>query len=696
MKFVSVVRPFVVFTFFSSVLLGTSAVSVADVEKSQHLGKKVEEFTLSSHRGRSWSLSEFQDKKAVALIFLGTECPLAKLYGPRLAELYKKYEPRGVAVIGINSNTQDSVTEIAAFVDRYGIQFPMLKDLGNQVADQLEAERTPEVFLLDQDHIVRYHGRIDDQYGVGYARDRFERQDLAEAIDELLAGKPVSQPSTPAVGCVIGRVKEQVPTGDITYSNQISRIFNKRCVECHRDGEIAPFSLTSYDDVIGWEDTILEVIDQNRMPPWYANPDHGEFANDARLDNEEKELIAKWVENGMPEGDASMLPSPPEFAEGWRITKPDQVFYMRDQPFTVPAQGVVDYKHFVVDPGWDEDVYIQAAEARPGNTSVVHHILVYVLPDGVNEPDLRTVLVGYAPGSTPEQLTDGAAIKVPAGSRLLFQMHYTPNGYEQDDRSYIGVRFIDKAKVKKLVNGRLAINTRFRIPPHAAHHEVTASYQFKRDELLRTMTPHMHLRGKAFRYEASYPDGTKEILLDVPNYDFNWQLDYKLKEPKLMPKGTLLQCTAVFDNSEDNLTNPDPNKPVQWGDQSNEEMMIGFFDTLPVSDGLDDEQSRKSVNVAIDPTGTWAWQRAIGDRDKTDRLVLKLEGDRLTGHVLADGRQREIQDAVVRGDQLSFSIDAGRITLEFAATVKEEALDGTIKVSVFGQGREYPWIAKPE
>ena len=248
------------------------------------------DFKLRSHEGREWSSDEFQDKELVVVAFLGTECPLVKLYGPRLQKLSDEFGDR-VAVIGLNANTQDSMTEMTAYAERHGIKFPLLKDLGNKVADQFKAERTPEVFLLDQDRQVRYHGQIDDQYGVGIIRDNAEQEYLKDAIEQLLANKEVTTAETEVIGCHIGRVNKTEPSGDITYSNQIVRIFNKRCVECHRDGELAPFTLTSYEDVLGWEDTICEVIADNRMPPWFANPEHGKFRNDCRLSEEEKELV---------------------------------------------------------------------------------------------------------------------------------------------------------------------------------------------------------------------------------------------------------------------------------------------------------------------------------------------------------------------------------------------------------------------
>ena len=251
------------------------------------------DFKLRSHEGREWSSDEFAETELVVVAFLGTECPLVKLYGPKLQELQDKYGEK-IAVIGINSNTQDSMTEMTAFANRHNIKYPMLKDVGNVIADQFEAERTPQVFLLDADRKIRYQGRFDDQYSVGEVRDKASKHFLRNAIEEIMEGEEVSVSETEVVGCHIGRVQKTEPTGDITYAKHIAPLFNARCVECHRDGELAPFPLTTYDDIIGWEETICEVIEDNRMPPWFANPEHGEFKNDCRLSEEKK----TWSSSG--------------------------------------------------------------------------------------------------------------------------------------------------------------------------------------------------------------------------------------------------------------------------------------------------------------------------------------------------------------------------------------------------------------
>lgn len=556
-------------------------------EQASRIGRKIENFELHDYRGKQRSLDEFRDSKFVVVAFVGVECPLAKLYAPRLQELSKEFADKGVSFIAIDSNRQDSLTEIGAYARIHSVEFPVLKDTNNVVADAFDAVRTPEVFVLDQERVVRYWGRIDDQYGfgsgAGYAKPQIRRRDLAVALEELLAGKPVSQASIEAGGCFIGRVSEVKPHGDVTYTNQIARLMQSRCVECHRPGEIAPFSLTDYQEVVGWAETMVEVVDQNRMPPWFANPEVGHFQNDVRLTAQEKSDLHEWVKNGCPEGDPAELPEPRQFTEGWQMEKPDAVVYMSEKPYTVQAEGVVEYQYFTVDPGWTEGKWIQAAEARPGNRSVVHHIIVFVQPP--RDPSQKGrgsrrgggSVGGYAPGEGYRLHPEGVAQYVPAGSKFIFQMHYTPNGSEQQDHSYIGFKFADPTKVKRTARGVAALNNSFEIPPGEGNHEVKSRYRFRRDTLVSWFLPHMHLRGKSFKYEAKYPDGTSEVLLDVPRYDFNWQLRYELAEPKLMPKGTVVYCTAHFDNSEDNLANPDPTETVRWGDQTFEEMMIGFM-----------------------------------------------------------------------------------------------------------------------
>jgi peroxiredoxin len=595
-------------------------------ETKSTIGKKIDGFKLRDYRGAERSLADFADRKAVVVAFVGTECPLAKLYGPRLAELAKAYEPKGVTFIGINSNQQDSITAIAAYAKAAGTTFPILKDVGNVVADQFGALRTPEVFVLDGQRVIRYRGRIDDQYGIGYVRPKVEHRYLSNALDEILAGKQVSVASTETPGCFIGRLQRETAKGEITYTKHIAPILQNRCVECHRPGQIAPFVLTTYDEVIGWTDTIEEVLREGRMPPWHADPKYGTFANDARVPSAEKELIFQWIKNGAPKGDPRDMPKPVALADGWRIPKPDVVITI-PKPFPVPAQGEVYYQFFAVDAGFTEDKWVKAVEVRPGCQSVVHHILVFVqAPDGGTDKygGFAANWIGaIAPGGRPQVFPEGTAKLVPAGSRFLFQIHYTPNGAPQLDQSCMGMVFADPKTVKKQISTEMAANGRFAIPPHDPNYKIEATHTLKEDSLLLEMMPHTHLRGKAFRYEAFYPNGDHEILLDLPRYDFNWQNTYTLADHKLLPKGTKLHCTAYYDNSKDNPSNPDPEATVRWGDQTWDEMMIGYFNAMPAQQDLqkDTRPAPKTVAKATVPLDGDLRQKAARALDSDEAFA---------------------------------------------------------------------------
>lgn len=567
-------------------VLTMTAPSAFAADSSSLVGRKVSAFTAKDFRGRTHSLDDYSGSQVIVLAFLGTECPLAKLYGPRLASISKKYADKGVAILGVNSNRHDSITEISAYARIHEIGFPILKDLDNRIADQVGATRTPEILILDQKRIVRYHGRVDDQYGVGYIRDEPEQSFVTNAIDDLLASRSVKTASTEVVGCFIGRMRKPNPNSEVTFSNQIARILNKHCVECHREGEIAPFTLTSYDEVVGWGKTMVEVIDDRRMPPWHADPKHGEFLNARIMTDEEKSLIKQWVDAGCPEGDRSQLPEPPTYTNGWQLpSKPDLVVNMRDQPFEVPAEGTVKYQYFQTDPGFEKDTWVKAAELQPGNRAVVHHILVFVRPPKGRSKGMGSTigefLAAYVPGHRAPHYPKGMAKLIPAGSKLAFQLHYTPIGTPQKDLSRLGLVFAEPdEQIEQVVVTQQASNHRgLVIPPHADNHRVEARSQTAPSDVeILAFMPHMHLRGKSFSYAAHYPDGRKKMLLDVPQYDFNWQTAYRVAKPVPLPKGAYLQCVAHFDNSENNLSNPDPTQTVRWGDQTWNEMMIGYFD----------------------------------------------------------------------------------------------------------------------
>jgi hypothetical protein len=557
-------------------------------------------FRLPTTEGNVVEFAAGSPSDLTVVCFLGTECPLARMYGRRLAGFVSAPEAKGVRFIGINSNQQDSMDELESYAAEYGIEFPMAKDYGNQVADRYGVERTPEVFLLNGDLEVLYRGRLDDQYLPGQTRPEPLREDLRIALREAAAGLPVSVPRTEPNGCLVGRVRRPDADSHITFTKQVSRILNEHCVECHREGEIGPFSLTDFEEVIGWADMIIETIDEGRMPPWHANPAHGEFANARHMPEGDKQALRDWVAAGTPYGDVAQLPEPPQFTDGWLLPQqPDLVLAMRDRPFVVPAEGIVEYQYYVVDPGFTEDKWVTAAEVIPGNRSVVHHSIVFIRPpDGA---DFRGVgwLTAYVPGQRTALLPPGYARFVPAGSKLVFQMHYTPNGTCAEDLTQVGLLFADDEDVTHEVLTLAGVDQEFEIPPHAGNYTVEERVRWLPDQgRLLAAAPHMHLRGKSFRLSAVDDAGRREILLDVPHYDFNWQHVYVFADPHDLASIADLEFTMSYDNSARNSVNPDPSAYVTWGDQSWEEMAIAFFEVARPRgakrqpDPLSEEQQR--------------------------------------------------------------------------------------------------------
>jgi len=421
----------------------------------------------------------------------------------------------------------------------------------------------------------------------------------------------------------------------ISFSKDVAPVFFKNCAECHRAGEAAPFSLLTYKDARPWAKSIREKVIKREMPPWHADPHVGRFANDRRLTQAEIDTIVAWVDQGAKEGDPKDLPPAPRFADGWTIGKPDLVIPMPEE-FTLEASGPDEYRNFETDPGFKQDVYVQQVEARPGNRKIVHHIIAFIKPpegtdsapplseeekerkraeeerdsieykegflgrtkadapvhdDGCVLPnggagqrrDARddkgdiNWLVVFAPGTPPARLAAGTAVRIPAGSKILFQMHYSKAaGSVQKDRSMVGLVFA-KQPPEKEVLVRAVFNRYFHIPPGAQNYKVTACWSVPEDIHFVNFMPHMHLRGRSQKIEAFYPDGRRETLLDVPNYDFSWQTVYYLTQPTALPKGTKILVTSTFDNSARNKNNPDPTKAVRWGGPTYDEMMIGFI-----------------------------------------------------------------------------------------------------------------------
>jgi mono/diheme cytochrome c family protein/peroxiredoxin len=573
------------------------------------------EFELRDVRsGLSVKLSDYfkpeSKTKAVVLVFTGVSCPIVDLYMPALGSLAEAYKDKGVQFLAINSNAHDTVEQVAAHARRFNVAFPVLKDPGNIVADVNLVGRKGEVLVLARMREIRYRGAIDGEYGIGTRQDAPAQRYLADALDAVLAGRKVDTPATPVVGCLIDRgqpkatagraaqriraaagelaaayeeraLHDSVDVGAVTYAADVAVILQQKCQSCHRPGQVAPFPLLTYDDAVRHAPMIREVVDDRRMPPWHADPRYGRFDNDRSLSARQRALVLDWVDQGCPLGDAQAVPAPRAFPERYSIGEPDLVIEM-PEAYTVPAQGVVPYQYFRIPSGFTEDRWIQAAEARPGDPSVVHHVLVAIDDHKPKtEEDERRVpeshLVAYAPGDLPLSLPPGTAKRIPAGSDFIIQMHYTPVGRVRTDRSSIAFVFAKKPP-RHEAHTLGIVQQKFEIPPRADNHAVESSYVFPADAELYSLFPHMHLRGKSFRYTATFPDGRREVLLSVPGYDFGWQSVYRLARPRPMPKGTRIDCLAHFDNSSNNPSNPDPSIKVGWGEQTFEEMMIGFMD----------------------------------------------------------------------------------------------------------------------
>ena len=422
-----------------------------------------------------------------------------------------------------------------------------------------------------------------------------------------------------------------------TFSKDVAPIFNKNCATCHRPGEAAPFSTLSYKDVRPWAKSIREQVSKRQMPPWHADPHVGQWSNDRRMTQAEIDTIVAWVDQGAKEGNPKDMPPAPQFATGWQIGKPDAVLTMKEE-FTLKAGNPDEIRYFTVDPNFKEDVYVQMAEARPGNRRIVHHIIAFVQPpakqpapqmsaeqrqkmrefveresifteenfqnnvkadapvfddgcatpsggsgykrDGSGTDGDGSLFCGYAPGMNQAVWPAGTVKKIPAGSKIRLQIHYsTFLGVtdEQKDQSSIGLIFAKGAPERLLMTKGIQ-NHYFKIPAGAENHAATACWTAKEDMHIVTFMPHLHMRGSSMEYKAVYPDGRTEVICNVPKYDFNWQMVYYAQKPVAIPKGTKLIVTATWDNSTKNKFNPDPTKTLRWGDPTYMEMMIGWID----------------------------------------------------------------------------------------------------------------------
>ncbi len=558
---------------------GTTAKPTADPVKNAPkvlraaeagVGKFVPDVAFADLAGKAGKLSDFKAAKLTVVAFTNTTCPICKKYAPSLSRLEKAYAAKGVSFLFVNPTAADKPAD-HGFAGRY------VHDTDGKLTAAFGATSTTEVFVLDAARTVLYRGAIDDQYGLGYSLDSPRTKFLTVALEEALAGKVPTVGATTAPGCELDANPAKAPAVALTYHARIERIVQANCVECHRSGGVAPFTLDKYDDVVSHKATIKRVVTDGTMPPWFAHTKggHSPFANDRSLLEADKKDLLAWLAGDLKKGDPADAPLPRKYESGWLIGKPDAVFQI-PRAVAVKAEGTMAYQNLAVPTNFDEDRWVQALEVQPTAREVVHHVLVFAAPKGgrFNENGFFAV---YVPGNNVLIYPDGYAKKLPKGATLRFQIHYTPNGKATTDQTKLGVVFAKEAPRYEIHTAGIA-NVSFKIPAGADNHPVTARIPVPTDARILALFPHAHLRGKAAKYELKTPDGKTTTLLDVPNYDFNWQLQYRFAEPVAVPRGSSISYTAWYDNSSKNPANPDPKKDVKWGQQTFEEMHLGYVE----------------------------------------------------------------------------------------------------------------------
>jgi mono/diheme cytochrome c family protein len=554
------------------------------------VGRLVPDLAFTDFAGRPGRLSDHRSAPALVIALTSTTCPVTMKYTPSLARLEQAFAAQGVAFLFVNPTATDPPADIRAALQAHALAGRYVHDRDGRLASALEARSTAEVFVLDAARTLVYRGALDDQYGLGYALDAPRVSYVRDALAAVLAGQAPAIAATDAPGCALdfSGTPGASPAPAVTYHNRISRLLQTNCLECHRDGGVAPFSLATYEDVRAHAGMMRKQVARGAMPPWFAAPpapgESSHWKNDRSLAPADRADLVAWLAGEKPVGHPADAPLPRVFPAGWLIGPPDAVLEF-PRAVAIKADGVMPYQTIRVATNFTADTWIRGYEIRPTARAVVHHVIVRVHPPG--EPgrggrnsgaDERDgFFAAYVPGNTHAIFPAGFAKKIPAGSTLSFQMHYTPNGLATTDRTSIGLLFASAPPQHVIQVAGLA-NPRLLIPAGAAHHPETAALTLPATVTLLSLLPHMHVRGKAARYEAVLPDGTRRVLLDVPAYDFNWQLAYQFAEPPTLPRGTRLVYTAWYDNSAGNPANPDPTKTVRWGPQTFDEMMLGYVE----------------------------------------------------------------------------------------------------------------------
>ena len=554
---------------------GALLAGFAATAKSQ----EVPNFNLLDLRGRNHELHRAEGK-AVVLFFTGNGCPVARQSVEKLQEL-RGHFGKDVTFWIVNTYADDSLTEcIKEFTEFDMSPLTYLRDPKQGVALALGVERTAEtVAIRTDDWKVLYQGAIDDQLSEGAQRKDPQTKFLETALTEFLAGQAVTTARSQAHGCRIAFAHVGDEQGQVSYAKHVAPLLQQKCVECHREGGIGPWPMSSHAKVSNYAAMIEEVLLTGQMTPWHADPTYGHWANERSMTAEETQTLIRWVAAGAPRGDgpdplAEPLPTLPD----WSLGKPDFVVKL-PQPESVPATGVLDYRHITVELPTTNDLWLAALDVKPGNRRVVHHVIVRAKwKGGPDDGSGRGInIVGWAPGMSLTRFPAGTGKFIPHGAKLDLEMHYTTMGTPQTDQTEVAFYLLPE-KPERVLFTHAALQDDLNISPGADESRDAAIYGFKKPATIYTLMPHMHLRGKWMRFDLLHPDGKRETLLNVPRYDFNWKTVYHLSQPRHEPAGAWLVVTGGFDNSPGNPANPEPTKRVHFGLQSWDEMFIGFLD----------------------------------------------------------------------------------------------------------------------
>jgi peroxiredoxin len=536
-------------------------------------------FALIDHHGRLHELRRMGGK-AVVLFFTANDCPVARQSAAKLKALRESFEERGVSILLVNSSLADTRKSISKEAAELGIwHLPVLKDDSQGVARHLGVKRTGETIAIStHDWTVFYRGAIDDQLVEGAQKPQPTEHYLENALNEFLDGKPIRQSKTVARGCILQFEGDKADAESVSYAQEVAPILQHKCVHCHSPGNIGSGAMSNYQKVKGRASMIEEVLLGRRMPPWGADPALGKFANDPSLSLSESQTLLRWIHQGAPrgEGDDPLEKLKTEPAPDWPLGPPDLVLRL-PQPESIPATGVLDYRHIEVLAGNTNEAWVGGIWIKPGNRKVVHHVIARLKAGGVTDHlGQKEMFAGWAPGTTQGWLPKQTGKFLPANARFDFEVHYTPNGAAQTDQTELGL-YLLPAKPASRFESVPVVNTTFEIKPGDPDSQVYATHCFTKAATLHSVTPHMHLRGRWMKFEALLPTGKREVICSVPRYDFNWQFTYVLEKPKRLPAGTWVMISGGYDNSANNPSNPDPKKAVHWGDQTFNEMFLGWY-----------------------------------------------------------------------------------------------------------------------